>query len=45
MPVHMLGNPCNMDRIMAIAKKHNLMVLEDCCQAAGHHIKGIRLVR
>ena len=24
MPVHMLGNPCNMDRIMAIAKKHNL---------------------
>lgn len=35
MPVHMLGNPCNMDRIMAIAKKHNLLVLEDCCQAAG----------
>ena len=25
-PVHMLGNPCNMDRIMAIARKHHLMV-------------------
>ena len=27
MPVHMLGNPCDMTRIMAIAKKHNLLVL------------------
>jgi dTDP-4-amino-4,6-dideoxygalactose transaminase len=35
MPVHMLGNPCDMGRIMAIAKKHNLLVLEDSCQAAG----------
>jgi len=35
MPVHMLGNPCDMTRIMAIAKKHGLFVLEDCCQAAG----------
>jgi len=40
MPVHMLGNPCNMDKIMSIAKKHNLMVLEDCCQAAGAVYKG-----
>ena len=40
MPVHMLGNPCDMDRIMAIAKKHNLMVLEDACQAAGASYKG-----
>jgi dTDP-4-amino-4,6-dideoxygalactose transaminase len=40
MPVHMLGNPCDMDRIMAIAKKHNLFVLEDCCQAAGASYKG-----
>jgi dTDP-4-amino-4,6-dideoxygalactose transaminase len=40
MPVHMLGNPCNMDRIMAIAKKHNLLVIEDCCQAAGASYKG-----
>jgi dTDP-4-amino-4,6-dideoxygalactose transaminase len=40
MPVHMLGNPCDMEKIMAIAKKHNLLVLEDCCQAAGASYKG-----
>lgn len=43
MPVHMLGNPCNMDRIMAIARKHNLLVLEDCCQAAGASYKGRKI--
>ena len=43
MPVHMLGNPCNMDKIMAIAKKHNLYVIEDCCQATGASYKGRRL--
>ena len=40
MPVHMLGNPCDMDRIMVVAKKHNLSVLEDACQAAGASYKG-----
>ena len=40
MPVHMLGNSCDMNRIMAIAKKHRLLVLEDCCQAAGASYKG-----
>lgn len=40
MPVHMLGNPCDMDRIMKIAEKHNLYVIEDCCQAAGAVYKG-----
>lgn len=39
-PVHMLGNPCNMDRIMEIARKHNLWVLEDSCQATGASYKG-----
>jgi len=39
-PVHMLGNPCDMDKIMVIAKKHNLLVLEDCCQAAGASYRG-----
>ncbi len=39
-PVHMLGNPCNMDKIMEIARKHNLLVLEDSCQAAGASYKG-----
>jgi dTDP-4-amino-4,6-dideoxygalactose transaminase len=40
MPVHMLGNPCNMDRIIEIAKKHDLRVIEDSCQAAGASYKG-----
>jgi dTDP-4-amino-4,6-dideoxygalactose transaminase len=34
MPVHMMGQPCNMEKIMAIAKKHKLKVIEDACQ--GH---------
>ncbi len=36
----MLGNPCDMDRIMSVARKHNLFVIEDCCQAAGASFKG-----
>jgi 8-amino-3,8-dideoxy-alpha-D-manno-octulosonate transaminase len=43
MPVHMLGNPCEMDRIMAIARKHDLLVLEDACQAAGASYKGEKI--
>ncbi len=33
MPVHMMGQPCDMDRIMAIAREHDLKVIEDACQA------------
>jgi perosamine synthetase len=33
MPVHILGLPADMIKIMAIAKKHNLLVVEDACQA------------
>ena len=33
MPIHIMGQPCNMERIMAIAKKHDLHVIEDACQA------------
>ena len=33
MPVQIGGQPCNMDRIMSIAKKHNLKVIEDAAQA------------
>jgi dTDP-4-amino-4,6-dideoxygalactose transaminase len=43
MPVHMLGNPCDMDAVMAVAKKHKLFVIEDCCQAFGASYKGRRL--
>jgi dTDP-4-amino-4,6-dideoxygalactose transaminase len=32
-PVHILGLPCDMDRVMKIARKHNLIVIEDACQA------------
>lgn len=32
-PVHLFGNSADMDRIMGIAKKHNLKVIEDCAQA------------
>lgn len=42
MPVHMLGNPCKLDKIMEIAKKHNLYVIEDCCQAVGASYQGKR---
>ncbi|HYH56235.1 MAG TPA: aminotransferase class V-fold PLP-dependent enzyme, partial [Anseongella sp.] len=33
MPVHIMGLPADMERIMAIAKKHGLKVIEDACQA------------
>lgn len=32
-PVHLYGHPCDMDALMAIAKKHNLVVIEDTAQA------------
>ncbi len=41
--VHMLGNPCDMDAVMAIAKKHKLHVIEDCCQAVGASYHGKRV--
>jgi dTDP-4-amino-4,6-dideoxygalactose transaminase len=39
-PVHMVGNCSNMDAIMEIAKKHNLLVIEDNAQACGGKYKG-----
>jgi dTDP-4-amino-4,6-dideoxygalactose transaminase len=39
-PVHMINLACDMDRIMEIADKHNLLVLEDACQAIGVNYKG-----
>lgn len=43
MPVHIQSFPCDMDAIMAIAKKHDLKVIEDACQADGGSYKGKRL--
>ncbi|MBQ2644381.1 DegT/DnrJ/EryC1/StrS family aminotransferase [bacterium] len=39
-PVHLYGQPCEMDKIMDIAKRHNLKVIEDACQAVGAEYKG-----
>lgn len=39
-PVHMRGVPCRMDRIMEIAKKHNIRVVEDTAQACGGTFRG-----
>ena len=42
-PVHMAGVPCDMQAIMAIAKKHGIPVLEDCAQANGGSFNGQKL--
>jgi dTDP-4-amino-4,6-dideoxygalactose transaminase len=39
-PVHLYGQPADMDPIMAIARKHNLWVIEDCAQAHTAKYKG-----
>lgn len=38
--VHLYGQPCAMEKIMEIAQKHNLTVIEDACQAHGAEYKG-----
>lgn len=43
LPVHMRGVPCRMDKIMGIAKEHNVKVVEDNAQACGGSFKGKRL--
>ena len=43
MPVHLYGQPAEMDIIMSLAKKHNLFVIEDACQAHGARYKGKRV--
>ena len=40
MAVHLQGNACDLDRVLAIAKKHNLRVIEDCAQSVGASYKG-----
>lgn len=39
-PVHFAGRPCAMDRIMAIARKHGLVVIEDCAHAVEAEFQG-----
>ena len=40
MLAHTLGNPFDLDAVMAFANKHNLWVIEDCCDAVGSTYKG-----
>lgn len=40
LPVHLGGWPCDMDGIMALAREHDLFVVEDCAQAHGARCKG-----
>lgn len=40
MLAHTLGNPWNIDAVMTVAKKHNLWVIEDCCDALGATYNG-----
>jgi len=38
--VHLMGNPCDMDRITALCQKHDLVLIEDCCEALDAKFKG-----
>ncbi len=40
LPVHVFGQPCDLDRTMAIAAKYELLVIEDACEAIGAEYKG-----
>src|SRR4029453_18250185 len=40
MPVHLYGHPCHMEELMAIARKHDLLVVEDSAEALGALYKG-----
>ena len=42
-PVHLFGQACDMDAITSVAKKREINIIEDCCQAIGAEFKGKRV--
>lgn len=40
LPVHLYGQPCDMEKICAIAEKHGLYIIEDCAQSHGASLNG-----
>src|SRR5712692_4603770 len=40
MAVHLQGTPCDMDRVLAVARAHGIKVIEDCAQSVGARLKG-----
>ena len=38
--VHLMGNPCDMDRVLALCRKHDMVLIEDCCESLGAKFKG-----
>src|SRR2546428_1830540 len=42
-PTHLYGQPCEMTEIMRLVERHNLIVVEDCAQAAGARYRGRRV--
>ena len=42
LPVHLFGQPANMAPLMALAKEHQLQLVEDCAQSFGAHIGGVQ---
>jgi dTDP-4-amino-4,6-dideoxygalactose transaminase len=43
MPVHLYGQPADMDGVLAVARRHGLAVIEDACQAHGARYRGRRV--
>lgn len=43
LPVHLYGQPCDMDAMVDLAKRHGLVLIEDACQAHGAEWKGKRV--